>query len=188
MDLAVNLPLAALMLIQTLISLLLLAPKTISKQAAALMSLTRSSTTVSTALFTIAAAVAAMTASGVIQLLGVSKTLQGTQSGLALTVEEVRALLSVVLGVANLALLFLNRALAYEQQAAQKAELNLSVLQKQQGNSSSAGQGGDKAAVSKLISDKARLQEALEAAQAEAKSAASSSAALKAQSQVSKHA
>jgi hypothetical protein len=81
MDLAVILPLAALMLFQTLVSLLLLAPKAISKQAAALMSLTRSSTTVSTALFTIAAAVAAMTASSVIQLLGVSKTLQGAQFG-----------------------------------------------------------------------------------------------------------
>jgi hypothetical protein len=79
MDLAVILPLAALMLFQTIISLLLLAPKAISKQAAGLVSLTRSSTTVSTALFTIAAAVAAMTASSVIQLLGVSKTLQGAQ-------------------------------------------------------------------------------------------------------------
>lgn len=50
---------------------------------------------------------------------------------MALTVEELRALLSVVLGVCNLALLFLNRALAYEQQTADKAQLNLSVLQKQ---------------------------------------------------------
>ncbi|WIA15997.1 hypothetical protein OEZ85_012733 [Tetradesmus obliquus] len=163
------------------------------------MSLTRSSTTVSTALYTIAAAVAAMTASSVIQLLGVTKTLKGAQFGdraLALTVEELRALLSVVLGVANLALLFLNRALAYEQQAAQKAELNLSVLQKQakgmqseylratsKDDSSSGSQRGDKAEVSKLISDKARVQEALEVAQAEAKSAASNAAALKAQSQ-----
>lgn len=81
MDLAVILPLAVLMLGQTLLSLLLLAPKAISKQVAALMSLTRSSTTVSTALYTIAAAVAAMTASSVIQLLGVSKTLKGAQFG-----------------------------------------------------------------------------------------------------------
>jgi hypothetical protein len=81
MDLAVILPLAVLMLGQTLISLLLLAPKAISKQVAGLVSLTRSSTTVSTALFTIAAAVAAMTASSVIQLLGVSKTLKGAQFG-----------------------------------------------------------------------------------------------------------
>lgn len=199
MDLAVILPLAVLMLGQTLLSLLLLAPKAISKQVAALMSLTRSSTTVSTALYTIAAAVAVMTASSVIQLLGVTKTLKGAQFGdraLALTVEELRALLSVVLGVANLALLFLNRALAYEQQAAQKAELNLSVLQKQakgmqseylratsKDDSSSGNQRGDKSEVSKLISDKARVQEALEAAQAEGKSAASNAAALKAQSQ-----
>lgn len=81
MDLAVILPLAVLMLGQTLLSLLLLAPKAISKQVAALMSLTRSSTTVSTALYTIAAAVAAMTTSSVIQLLGVSKTLKGAQFG-----------------------------------------------------------------------------------------------------------
>ena len=52
---------------------------------------------------------------------------------MALSVEELRALLSVVLGVSNVTLLFVNRALASEQQKADKAELNLSVLQKQVG-------------------------------------------------------
>jgi len=52
-------------------------------------------------------------------------------SALALTVEELRALLAVVLGLSNLVLLFVNKALAHEQQSADKAQLNLSVLQKQ---------------------------------------------------------
>lgn len=50
---------------------------------------------------------------------------------MALTVEELRALLALVLGSANLVLLFLNRKLAAEQQAADKALMNLEVLQKQ---------------------------------------------------------
>jgi hypothetical protein len=50
---------------------------------------------------------------------------------LALTVEELRALLATVLGVANLALMFLNRGLAFEQQQYDKAALNLDVLRKQ---------------------------------------------------------
>jgi len=50
---------------------------------------------------------------------------------LALTVEELRALLALVLGGSNIALLFLTRALAVEQQGHDKAKLNLEVMQKQ---------------------------------------------------------
>lgn len=50
---------------------------------------------------------------------------------LALTIEELRALLSVVLGVSDLVLLFALRALADEQLTADKATLNLQVLRKQ---------------------------------------------------------
>jgi len=50
---------------------------------------------------------------------------------LALTIEELRALLSVVLGVSDLVLLFTLRALADEQLTADKATLNLQVLRKQ---------------------------------------------------------
>ncbi len=50
---------------------------------------------------------------------------------LALTVEELRALLAVVLGISNIVLLFVNRTTAAEQLAHDKAKLNLSVLQKQ---------------------------------------------------------
>ena len=50
---------------------------------------------------------------------------------MALTIEELRALLATVLGLSNMVLIFINRALAYEQQQLDKAQLNLSVLQKQ---------------------------------------------------------
>lgn len=48
-----------------------------------------------------------------------------------MTIEELRALLAATLGVANIVVLFLNRALGYEQQAHDKAKVNLEVLQKQ---------------------------------------------------------
>lgn len=54
-----------------------------------------------------------------------------TRRAMALNAEQLHALLAVVLGVSNLALLFLNKALAYEQQTSDKASLNLEVLQKQ---------------------------------------------------------
>eukprot|EP00877_Chromochloris_zofingiensis_P014548 jgi/Chrzof1/9347/UNPLg00318.t1 len=50
---------------------------------------------------------------------------------MAVTIEELRALLAATLGVANIVVLFLNRALGYEQQAHDKAKVNLEVLQKQ---------------------------------------------------------
>lgn len=186
---------------------------------------------------------------------------------MALTVEELRALLALVLGSSNLALLFVNRALAAEQQAADKAQLNLAVLQKQvrargggrgrcsgsssgrwrcRGSTRSSWRGcvravshatacfplaapsapillhahsfrctalqakglqteylratsapdggggggaagrdaGGKSEVSKLIADKHRLQEQLEGAQQELRSAQTNAAAVKAQSQV----
>lgn len=52
---------------------------------------------------------------------------------MALTVEELRALLALVLGGSNLVLLFLNRSLAAEQTGHDKARLNLEALQKQVG-------------------------------------------------------
>lgn len=81
MDLAVILPLALLLFAQTLISLLLLAPRAVSKHVAQLVSLTRTSTVVSTVLYTTAAAVGAMTVSSIIQLLGVNKSLSAPQFG-----------------------------------------------------------------------------------------------------------
>lgn len=50
---------------------------------------------------------------------------------LALTIEELRALLALVLGTSDLVLLFTLRALADEQLTADKASLNLQVLRKQ---------------------------------------------------------
>lgn len=50
---------------------------------------------------------------------------------LALTIEELRALLALVLGASDLVLLFTLRALADEQLTADKATLNLQVLRKQ---------------------------------------------------------
>jgi hypothetical protein len=67
----------------------------------------------------------------VVALLHISLALPMSHSALALTIEELRAILAVMLGTSNLLLLFVNRALAYEQQAADKAALNLAVLQKQ---------------------------------------------------------
>jgi hypothetical protein len=50
---------------------------------------------------------------------------------LALTIEELRALLALVLGASDLVLLFTLRALADEQLTGDKASLNLQVLRKQ---------------------------------------------------------
>jgi hypothetical protein len=203
MDLAVILPLGILLALQGLLSLALLAPRGLSKRAAALLALTRKQPAQSV-VFTIAAAVFAMTLSSTIQLSANSASFEKTfgdsrcvcsgvgrvgrpaaaavlppppppplplcscvftpplarlhnttqrnatqlkahtpqpwttttnnntnKSMLALTIDELRALLALALGAANLLLLFVNRALAAEQQAADKAALNLAVLQKQ---------------------------------------------------------
>jgi hypothetical protein len=50
---------------------------------------------------------------------------------LALTIEELRALLALVLGASDLVLLYALRALADEQLTADKVTLNLQVLRKQ---------------------------------------------------------
>lgn len=50
---------------------------------------------------------------------------------LALTIEELRALLALVLGVSDLVLLFTLPALAGEQLTADKVTLHLQVLRKQ---------------------------------------------------------
>lgn len=61
---------------------------------------------------------------------------------MALTVEELRALLALVLGACNLVLLFLNRTLAAEQQTGDKARVNLEVLQKQVRGGAGRSRGG----------------------------------------------
>lgn len=73
MDLAVILPLAVLLFTQVVVSALLLAPRALSKHIAMLVSATRTQQVASTVLYTVAVAVAAMTASSLIQL---SQTLQ----------------------------------------------------------------------------------------------------------------
>eukprot|EP00879_Flechtneria_rotunda_P010350 GHRR01010823.1.p1 GENE.GHRR01010823.1~~GHRR01010823.1.p1 ORF type:complete len:236 (+),score=62.90 GHRR01010823.1:125-832(+) len=198
MDLAVVLPLACLFVIQTLLSLLLLCPRAISRHIAALMSLTRTNAAVTAVIYTVAVAVLTITASSVIQLVGVLSSLKAPQMGegvLALTVEELRALLGVVLGAANLALLFLSRSLAHEQRVADKAALNLSVLQKQakgleteylrattKEETASTDRGSSNSEVSKLIAEKQRLQEALQEAQTASQAAEKTTVAIKAQS------
>lgn len=203
MDLAVILPLAVMLGLQALIGFLLLLPRSVSKPVASLLDAASANPGAKSAMLTVAGAVAAMTVSSLIQLMGVLDTLKkGSQFGdrcghrrsrkrrsaatlcasrhavvacrhtnsncvhtcktlsqhsgricgsrltqptrpspttplthyaraLALTVEELRALLALVLGVSNLVLMFLARALASEQLAADKAKLNLEVLQRQ---------------------------------------------------------
>eukprot|EP00775_Hariotina_reticulata_P003073 gene3073-3352_t len=201
MDLAVILPLALLLLVQSLLSVLLLAPRSLSKHIASLLSLTRSSQVVSSVLYTVAVAVLAITASSVLQLLGVLNSLKSTQFGdraLALTVEELRALLAVVLGLSNLVLLFVNKALAHEQQSADKAQLNLSVLQKQArglqteymrattqlGGSNVGREDASKAEISKLLADKQQLTLALQEAEDLAAAAKMDAGAVKTQAQM----
>jgi phage shock protein A len=193
MDLAVILPLSALLALQLLGSLLLLSPRAISKHVASLLHLTRTSSAVSSVMYTVAVAVGAMTISSIVQLVGVNKSLDAQLAGdraMALTAEQLRALLAVVLGVSNLALLFLNKALAYEQQTADKATLNLSVLQKQakglqteymratSSKDEGSGAAPDSSSGKQEVS---QLQEALEVARAEAKAAATNEAAVKSQ-------
>lgn len=202
MDLAVILPLAALLACQVLLALFLLAPRAVSKHVASLLVLTKTNTVCSTALHTTAVALLAITISSLIQLLGIRKTMAAPQydGALALTIEELRALLSVVLGVSDLVLLFTLRALADEQLTADKATLNLQVLRKQAMGqqteymraTTGSGQGGSscgttdsssKSEVSKLIADKHKMLQELDDAKAEAAAATKNLAAVKAQAQ-----
>lgn len=81
MDLAVILPLSALLGIQLLASLLLLCPRAISKHVASLLHLTRTNSAVSSVLYTIAVAVGAMTISSGVQLSGINKSFDATLTG-----------------------------------------------------------------------------------------------------------
>lgn len=81
MDLAVILPMSALLVVQLLLALLLLSPRALSKHAAALLQFTRTSTAVSSVLYTVAVAVAAMAISSMVQLSGVSKSLKAPLTG-----------------------------------------------------------------------------------------------------------
>lgn len=194
MDLTVILPMSVLLGLQLIMSLLLLAPRAISRPVAALLQLTRTNSAVSSVLYTVAVAVTAMTISSVIQIQGVNKSLNEPvgltgDRAMVLTVEELRALLSIVLGVSNLALLFLNRSLANEQQISDKAELNLTVLQKQAKGLTKEYMRATQAADSPASGDsgngesdeRRKLQDALEAAQAAAKTATANEAAVKEQ-------
>jgi hypothetical protein len=198
MDLAVTLPLAVLLALQCLTALGLLLPRAASKHVAGLLASINASTGTRSAVLTVAGAVAAMTVSACIQLVGVVDTLKGSQFGdrlvgqrsgwvgspsakgcakvswmpaaqfcmfgvaadrgplislpfcpglacarraLALTVEQLRALLVVAMGTSNLVLLFLCKALALEQIAGDRAKLNLDVLQRQVGRRPTAACG-----------------------------------------------
>lgn len=82
MDLAVLLPLAVMLLLQTLLALALLLPRAASKPVASLLSYANSNAAAKSALLTVSGAVAAMTISSLIQLLGVLETLKkGSQYG-----------------------------------------------------------------------------------------------------------
>lgn len=81
MDLAVILPLSALLALQLIISLLLLSPRAISKHVASLLHLTRTSSAVSSVMYTVAVAVGAMTISSAVQLVGVIKSLDSQLAG-----------------------------------------------------------------------------------------------------------
>ncbi|GBF87441.1 hypothetical protein Rsub_00152 [Raphidocelis subcapitata] len=202
MDLAVTLPLAVLLALQCLVSAGLLLPRAASKHVAGLLAGLNASTGARSALLTVAGAVAAMTLSACVQLVGVVDTLKGQQFGdraLALTVEQLRALLVVAMGTSNLVLLFLCRALAAEQIAGDRAKLNLDVLQRQAKGlqaeyaratgaaASGAAPGGDEAArlrgrVDALIREKGALQETVDEALAAKKGALAQVEAISAQS------
>ena len=172
MDLAVILPLGILLALQGLLSLALLSPRGLSKHAAQLIAQTRKQPAQSV-VYTIAAAVFAMTLSSTIQLSANSasaektfddsrcafwrgargfrrrrqppprtathththnphnttNTIHAPQTPINQTTNN--SMLALALGAANLLLLFVNRALGAEQQAADRAKLNLEVLQKQ---------------------------------------------------------
>lgn len=75
MDLAVILPLAVFQFVQTLLSLALLAPRAISRPAASLLALTRSSPVASAVMYSVVTMVAVMILASTIQLVGVSRSL-----------------------------------------------------------------------------------------------------------------
>lgn len=197
--------LATLLVFQSLLGLALLLPRAASKPVASLLSVANTNTAAKSALLTISVAIATMTGSSLVQLLGVLDTLKrGSQFGdraLALTIEELRSLLVLALGSANLVILFLGKALAAEQLAGDKARLNLEVLQRQakglqaeynRATSAAAGGGpgaaGDdeaarlKSRVDSLIREKDGLQAAAEAAEAAKRSAEAKVEAIQGQS------
>lgn len=144
MDLAVILPLAALLALQSLLALLLsLAPGAVAGAVASFVAGLKSSPGTNAAALTAAVAVGIVGASAGLQLAqglggsGVGGRL-GDRAALALSVEELRAALAAALGLANVVLLLAVRALADAVVARDKALLNLEVLRKQAAGVSAA--------------------------------------------------
>ncbi len=81
MDLAVILPLSVLFCLQSLLSLLLLSPRALSKHIAGLLSLTYTNKVVNAVMHTVAVAISAMTISSLVQLLGVLASLNKVHHG-----------------------------------------------------------------------------------------------------------
>ncbi len=80
MDLAVVLPLAVLLFAQAFVSMLLLAPRAVSRFPAAVLATSRGPAA-QAVLYTLAVAVGAMTLSSLVQLISVLNTLRSTQFG-----------------------------------------------------------------------------------------------------------
>jgi hypothetical protein len=143
MDLAVILPLAALLALQSFIALLLsAAPSAIAGAVAAALSKSKIQPGTNAAILTAAAAVAVVGASAGLQLAqalsGSSAGRLGNRAALALDIEELRAALAASLGLCNVVLLLTVRALSDAAVGRDKALLNLEVLRKQAAGVSAA--------------------------------------------------
>jgi hypothetical protein len=185
MDLAVLLPLAALLAAQSLLALLLAAtPKSVASAVAGAVARLRTNPAANAATLTTAVAVGVVGLSAGLQLAqGLNSAGSfgrlGDRAALALSVEELRALLAAALGGANVVMLLTVRSLADAIVARDKALLNLEVLRKQAAGVSAAymssrdggGASGGAASRSASAGDKAAAASAASAAAAAAAAA-----------------
>lgn len=134
MELAFTLPLFVLFAFQSAVSLSLLLPRAISKHVASLLKQTRTNTIVRTVLYTILVALVAITITCFYDITETFKELQRNDSSQRAILQNVdlhRGQVGLLLGSANILLLFINPALAVEQQKCDSSKTNLEVLLKQ---------------------------------------------------------
>lgn len=79
MDLAVILPLAVVLFVQALLSVLLLCPRAVARHVARLLAITRTSAVVQAVVYTLVAAVSATTIASLIQLAGIANSMRAQQ-------------------------------------------------------------------------------------------------------------
>mmetsp|Transcript_27065 Transcript_27065/g.68798 ORF Transcript_27065/g.68798 Transcript_27065/m.68798 type:complete len:249 (-) Transcript_27065:83-829(-) len=204
MDTIFQLPLFTLVLLQLLLALGLLAPKSISLPIAQLLKKTKTNTAANSVVWTVTVVLAGLLVSSFLELLrGFERVKHADVREVVSTIDYLRAQLSCALCAFNLALLFLSRALGEALVAWNHSNKNLEAMQRQVkglqaeyqrvtekpkgAEGEDTGAAGDSEAdalkkkVDKLIGEKTKLQEAGEAAEKAKAAAEASVTAMKSQ-------